>query len=519
LVLAVLALCAASVGAQSPSSPRYGAAVGGSVGVAPPWFPVDGSSSAAPPPTHLLHFVVESGAGLADPGATLGVGGSVLGRLVDTEIAVTAPGLWLSARKQHAQSEWLAAIGDDDWDGDFWEEVGGEIDALALRPDAPDSGPLQLEHWIFSTEHPWGLANPLTGIDAYGALDGTLFSLRRAPDGTLEAETFLTEAQLLKSLGQGSDPLVADVDVDALAIDAIGNIFLSFRSTELVHGTSVADDGVVCIPESRLFYGPDGNVLLIEEAGATIVCDKPQTDAWVQHAGLVDASGKSIKILADLTGLSIDPAGGTFAPAEPIPGLPDGAPNLCFTGTRLGPMVLSTRDGGELARLNGKPLGAPVISGVALGLDAASTQDASADLCALHVTTARELVPRVEVEEGQLYYQASAHAELLLDGFAPNAWVWLMLDAELPSYGENSWAQPYSGPGCSQRLAWGTGLQFPLPTDSKGRARVVMPSAVSVGHSLRVLAQAFDVGTARLSRPATVWCDHGGALAGDPLPD
>lgn len=506
--LLLLGLTPAWLGAQGPPS-------------AAPSFPLPGTrefvSSAAY--GHLLHFVVETAASTALGGIIEGHGPSLLGELHDLRVAGVVPGVWTEARSVHDLAEFNVWLGDEDADGLFYEAIGGEIDAMALRTQPSEGRAAQLEDWVFSFETPWGQANPAFPHDGLGALDGTLVALERDADGRLLVRRLLRESQILKALGQGNAPPEDDLDVDALALDAAGNVLLSFRSTEWVNGVLLADDGVVCIPAESMYRNGHGEVLWLETGGAVIVLDKAAVDALVSHANVAFPGGATLSSLTDLSGLAFDPAGGSFAGVEPVPGLEAGVPNLLFTGSKLGPTVLSTRKGGRAARLNGHSLAPSPLDGAPLGLVSGATDVAQQDLAALEVTWASSPEPLVMPELGLLDPTLNDRAVLLLENFSPHGTAWLLIDGWLPAFGGQALSTPWLGGGCSQRfVSGGLGLA-PIALDGRGRARVELPGEASPGASLWLLAQAWDAATRRLSRPGSLWCHHGGSLAGGTPPD
>jgi hypothetical protein len=470
----------------------------------------EGKAGLGQPAAHVLWFVMNAGGQTADHGSLAGGSDTALGTLSDHEIAYLRPGLAGSAQKAHARAEFECLLGDEDADGDFWSDPFDDIDAIGFRRHGPLVGRLTTSALLISSQSAVLGADDSLSLDYAGAIDGTIYSVQRRADGNgPKIERFLTEALIVRAIGQHDAPLSDGVDVDAFAQDATGNIYLSFRHDELINGTLLHDDGVVCLPESRLSYTGTLNVKSVVDGSAVIVLDRPAVNALVSRAGLFSASGQKISSLIDLQALEIDPGGGSFVPVQSIPGQAK-VPNLLFAGQAIGPTVLATADGGGIATLNGVSLGTPDLSGTALGLDAQSSSGATADLNGLLVLPSQPPPLCVDVEQGQvdLHGPGAAQALRWLVGNAmPHGPLLLMLDVVVPVPGGSapSQAAPYSST-YPDLFTIAPAFVWLATADAAGRLRVDLPvSAVPPIGFLAVL-QAGDPVRRELSAPAAIWC-------------
>ncbi|MCB9897537.1 MAG: hypothetical protein H6825_06005 [Planctomycetes bacterium] len=456
--------------------------------------------------THTLWFVMNASAPTADLGLLADGSPSPLGTLWDTNIARFTPAHDASAAKVQSTPGLAAMTGDLDADGLFWESLGDDIDSLALSRRDPPKGALSIADFLISTETDVGDVLAVQGLDHEGALDGSVFRLRRSADGQhAEFAIFLPEILVIVATGQYVE-IDADLDVDAFVQDADGALYLSFRADESVNGVLLADDGVVCIPAEAITYDESGDVAAVAPDSAVIVLDRARVDALVEHADLSLASGTAIHTLSDLQALELDPLGGSFEPVQPIPGRPEGCPHLLFNGQRLGATVLTTRDGGRIATLDGHPLGEHVVNGGPLGLQPALTQASTHDLNALCLSSEREPTPVVDVLHGEVESLTSLEPPTyFLGNFTPGGTAWLYASPFFLDPGDGLASVP-APPGSVQPdlylpLPW---IAILVPIDSTGRARVEIPVGTPPD-DMWVVVQAWDLATTRLSPPAAVW--------------
>lgn len=252
---------------------------------------------------------------------------------------------------------WNAILGDDDGDGDFFEHSMGEVDALALHPKYVPSGfgSPELFDFVFSSEFDFGSSW------AVPIKDGSLWRLvKGTPAGGPVVKVFLDEPVLKTGLGT-----TGDIDTDALAFDAAGTMYLSFRDLVKIHGDLVpVDDGaVVAFPPAAITYDAAGNITSLGSDTVAVVLNEPDVDALVAMIGL---DGGLTTTIGDLESLDVDPAGGTFVGVGGVLW-----PNLIFGGSDIGARVLTTGSNvGAIAWLNGLPLGdVATPTGFWLGLD------------------------------------------------------------------------------------------------------------------------------------------------------
>ncbi len=462
------------------------------------------------PAPHALYFVMNDDGTTADLGVVAGQPASALGQLYDTTIVRFVPGTDVSAVKVTGLPEWACLLGDADGDFDFWEALFDDVDALGLNTLLPVPERLTSPDLILSSEAAFGGADESISQDVGGACDGTLFSLRRTPDGgSFLVEPFLREITVLAAIGQLGVPGSDGVDVDAFALDADGNVYLSFRVDEPVNGVLLADDGVLCLPAHSLTWDHTMVVLDAAPGSALVVLDAAGVNALVTHAGLLSASGQPVVSLTDLQALEIDPLGGSFVPLQTDPWLPV-VPNLLFNGQALGPTVLTTADGGRIATLNGQALGSITLSGAPLGLDPASTSGATSDLNALLVVADGPPCPLVDVGEGEVDVHVPPYdtpLEFLAGNLSPHAPALLLVDAAAPQAGEGFPSVPLP----ATLLYPDYFLSSPpfvlaLVTDALGRLRVTGPVGPPPPIPFVVLAQAADVVKKEVSSPALIWC-------------
>ncbi len=286
---------------------------------------------------------------------------SAAGTLLDDEIGLVTPlpGAAYGASPFLSLSTQWAFLGDHDADGDFVESgsaaPGNEPDAILihrLRPAPAVWGPRD----VFVSK-----ASDLTRAWE----DGDVF--RFSGQGTLEF--FLTEAQVLVAIGQtGAND---NVDVDAICMDASGDLFLSFDATETVNGSSAEDGSIVFIPAAAITYDANLDVSSIAAGAAVVLANESDIAALIVASGVRDARGATPPTTTsdvELSALEIDPNGGTFtSPLDPNLVVP----NLLFSWDDADNdgAVLSTAGGGSFAVVNGVPLASAVATtGTQLGL-------------------------------------------------------------------------------------------------------------------------------------------------------
>lgn len=230
---------------------------------------------------------------------------------------------------------WAAYFGDEDADGFYAGSIVGEIDALWVPPGAPS--PANLFDVFLSFQVDTGSAGTIFG----GPVDDADV-VRLKPRGGFVP--FIVREQVAVAMGLTSPTAIAALDVDAFTVhDATGDVYWSLTATSTVNGVSLQDGGVIRLPASAYVANPDGTVGPVTFGGAQIALHETDVDAFFAAAGRAP--------VAELTGLEIDPAAGTFVAAST--GLL--LPHLLFTSEAAanGPAIVTTRGGGQVLEING----------------------------------------------------------------------------------------------------------------------------------------------------------------------
>lgn len=233
----------------------------------------------------------------------------------------------------------------------------GDQDNDATYVDASTDGPGGQIDEIFVKR---GTVGPVTPRDVFFSIAATAANLpgvlpsdvvRYAGQGT--REVFLTEAQLMAGTGGTS------LNLDALAQSTAGDLFFSFSLTEVLPIGSIDDGDLVMIPASAITYDASGNVASIAAASAQLVATQADLIVLINASGFRTSVGGLVTTSFELSGLEIDPNGGTFqAPANPSLVLP----NLlfCWNDSTNDGAIISTANGGSFAIINGVPMASAV---------------------------------------------------------------------------------------------------------------------------------------------------------------
>ena len=257
----------------------------------------------------------------------------------DEVYAVTpAPGPKPSAAPFLSRACQWALLGDADADGRYADDStlapGGDIDAIFVR--AGDVGPFGVRDIFISKESNTGFA---AGLD-----DGDVFRYA-GPLGALEF--FVTEAQLRTALGTAS----TSVDLNALCQNAAGDLFFSCSLSI----SGIMDDGdLLYIPAAAITYDGSGNITAIAASSAVVAATEAEMLAAITASGFKTSTGDDASTSFDLSGLEIDPAGGTWTPASS--GLTISNLLFAWSGYSNDGAVISTAGGGSIGMINGVPL-------------------------------------------------------------------------------------------------------------------------------------------------------------------
>ena len=234
-------------------------------------------------------------------------------------------------------------VGDQDADGLYVDAAtagpGGDIDAIFVK--AGTTGPVSPRDVFFS------IAATSTNLPGVATSDVVRFS------GQGTREVFLTEVLLATATGGTS------LNLDALAQSAAGDLFFSFSLTETLTLGSVDDGDVLMIPASAITYDVNGNVSAITADSTVRVLTEADLIAMVNNSGFRTSVGGQVTTSFELSGLEIDPNGGTFTSTS-TPAMT--LPNLLFVWNDFSNdgAIVSTANNGTIATINGVPMGSTV---------------------------------------------------------------------------------------------------------------------------------------------------------------
>lgn len=438
---------------------------------------------------HSLVFCMDENEMTLDNGGGLAEAGLL--REGETALVTPVAGYYSASVFQSLGAQW-AFIGDADLDGELQ-------DASTACPGA-GTDVLFVKH--FPAPQPGGGPRDvyLSKVDSTG-LDPTLengdvfrFAAQGAP------EIFVTEAQLLDALGQAS---TADLNTDALCQADNGDLFVSFADAEVAPGGTADDGGLLRIPASAITYDASDNVAAIAVGSAELIAQEAEVNAWIAASGVLTSVGGAPSTSIDLTGLELDPAGGTFE-APLVPGLL--LPNLLFAwnGFSNDGAVLSTAAGGSLASLNGVPLASDVATtGAQIGLLPDST--GLGGLMGIAVVDERPAQHASEVHPtGLITSSTILWSRQEVSGATPGGLV--VVFADVGPSGAGAVLPVLLLPGLGELFSDGT--VFVLATvaaDALGYAGNVLtlPSTL-VGSNLNLVFQSFDIGTFAFGTPAPI---------------
>lgn len=417
--------------------------------------------------------------------------------LTDETICEVVPGPGtLAAEKTVGLATLNALLGDEDGDLDFFETALDEIDAIALPPSyvASPYGSPSIFDYVLSSKSDFG--------EAYAAIvtDGSLWRFHRAPAvGAPVIDIVLSQPTLQAGIGT-----TLSIDVDAAAFDADGNLYVSFRDDELIHGdlVSVGDGAVLAFDADDIVWNADGTIASLGSDTVAIVLAESDVDAQVVAAGLLDALGVPVTTIGDLQALDVDPAGGTFVGADGVTAWP----NLLYAGSDNGPRILTTAGGGAIATLNGVALGgAASPTGSFLGLDGNGS-----DLTCLQVIATRDLPLCLDLS-GQGLTPLDLDDTLWIDHGVPDGTVWIFATFGASSAGATFDAVPLSDKFRFQ--AWYTSNYFlllPFDLDSNGRAAIDFSlDPADLNGDLNIVVQVAGIAKpAEMSAPVLITYDQ-----------
>ncbi|MEM7206066.1 MAG: hypothetical protein AAF628_37775 [Planctomycetota bacterium] len=393
----------------------------------------------------------------------------------DVMVVTPEPALGFTAEKHTPHDAFLAMVGDHDLDAVNYEAtLWTRIDAIMARPSS--TGPTSREIYVSPS------------ADTTSALSG--YSTAQMGDvvriGFMgQFEPFLNE-QRVDAVFNIAEPRL---NVDAVAYDPTPSSGpLPGPGPEGMIYLSLEDDhemDVWCSGTSSRVMVEDGAIIAVQVLGfdglgavlgrGALVASESEVGAWVVASGIADQDGGPVREIGDLDGLSLDFKAGL----PPMFSSSCGRfPHLMFSGEKLtGAGVVSTHFGGTVARLNGAPLGSPVLSnGSRLGLfPVANTLNGlhvSAPVCRFTTETPTPFVfsgDTMTVDVGgavpgaPLFMLLSDSLIACPVGGIPTMAPWLnpcFPDLILPI--ANSFALPPAGADGTQQFTWPVGL---LPAD------------------------------------------------------
>lgn len=324
--------------------------------------------------------------------------------------------------------------------------------------------------------------------------DGSVF--RYSAQGVLEI--FISENQVLNAIGQAT---TSDCNLDAICQDDNGDLYVSFHTTESINGTNVTDGGIVRIPASGLNFNLQGNVVNSTAGSAEIVAEETHVGAWITQSGVQSATRRNPSTSIDITGLEIDPRGGTWT----SPVTSRAIPNLMFTwdSSDNDGAVLSTRSGGEIARVNGIALGSTRgTTGAQIGLLPFSS--GINGLAGLALVPRQAPPPAVETWPVNLVTSGTTlYTRQEVSNATPGGNIVFFLDTAVGSTFPANTFPLFRGQLFGSGLIQVVGVGI---ADSHGFAAssLVMPPAVINGARFAVAWQAIDVGSLTLATPSAM---------------
>ncbi len=234
----------------------------------------------------------------------------------------------------------------------------GDLDADGRYVEVSAEGPMGSSNSIDEIFVKANTVGPVTPRDVFFSISAasTVMGLlpcdvvRYAAQGV--REVFLTEAQITAATGGTT------LNLDALCQSAAGDLFFSFSLAETLWFGSAADGDLLYIPASAITYDGSGNVTAIATNSAVRIATEANLLAMVNASGFKQATGAAVGTIFNLSGLEIDPSGGTWV--SPVDTL--NYPNLLFVwrDTTNDGAIISTAGGGSIAVINGVSMGSTI---------------------------------------------------------------------------------------------------------------------------------------------------------------
>lgn len=272
------------------------------------------------------------------------------------------------ARKVAPLAAWNTLVGDADGDADYHDNALFEsIDALLIKRDANQN---MRRMFVSPSAQVRGMVSGAPGLRP-----GDVAAVVRNAAGADGRFLYFLRVEHVRDAFGIAGPL-ATIDVDAIAQDDAGNIYLSLnmdknvnvRIDGVVTARVLHDGGVGVIPAAAITYDAAGNVSAVVASGGVIALSEPAVDAMVALAGFQDSTFACVNNLNNLTALEIDrdaacgPLTVTWGTAT------FNFSHLIFGGDTLVMGLLTTCGGGAIAKLGttpcpmGRSCGEPVAS-------------------------------------------------------------------------------------------------------------------------------------------------------------
>ncbi|MEX1024032.1 MAG: hypothetical protein WD226_03050 [Planctomycetota bacterium] len=400
------------------------------------------------------------------------------------ELIVFTPGGNPSARTFLSYDAQWAYIGDLDNDGTFVDSSsdgpGGDTNAVFVKrfPAAATSvGPRDIYMSKEANTNLGGLVD-----------DGGVF--RYDAQGSIEV--FVSEDDLNLATG-------GSIDLDAICQDDQGNLYISIA----LDSGGFTDADVILIPAAAITYDANDNVSAIVAGSAISLSGDPELNGWVANSGFATSVGGSAASTLDLSGLEIDPAGGTWV--SPI--TQTAHPNLLFvwSGFSNDGGILSTAGGGSIATINGVPMAsATATTGAQIGLLPDST--------GLGGIMGLGLIPQAQPMSLENWPRSLITTSTILftrqevGGATPGGLVAFFYDNLPNTMGTAAGSVPLPPSFGGQLLGDGSVEVFSIQSagfDGFASATTQMPTTLW-GSDLYILLQAYDVASATFSTPSTI---------------
>ncbi len=409
------------------------------------------------------------------------------GTLSPDEVGIVTPlvGAYSASAFLSIEGQW-AFIGDLDMDGRLVDASsdgpGADTDAIFVkRATGAPTGPVGQRDVFVSKEDVAGFASNV---------DSDVF--RYAAQGVIEV--FLSETQLQDAFGAATN-----VDLDALAQSDTGDLFFSVSDFSPPLG---GDGSILHIPASAITYDGSGNVTAITPGSAIEIATEADLSAFIIASGMLTSVGGAPTTSLELSGLEIDPAGGTWT--SPVDALD--YPNLLFVwdGFSNDGGILSTAGGGSIASLNGVPLASSVATtGVQIGLLPDST-----GLGGFGGLAVIDQIPDPLVLENYptnlITSSTILYTEQQISGATPGGGVFIFYDIGPSAIGSVLSSTTLGGP--SGEVFFGTG-QFgvlgAVIADGDGHGAFVQTLPTSlVGSAANLVFQVYDLSSNSFGAPA-----------------